>query len=102
MADIGKVNGVTAANLGKVNGVAIANIGKVNTIIKASGATATTFLTKQVSWGNTSADGTSGIFGLGISVYNSLRSIFLVINNSFLSRGGKEIRTLGRIAPTAI
>lgn len=64
MADIGKVNGVTAANLGKVNGVAIANIGKVNTIIKASG-TATTFLTKQASWGNTSADGTSGIFGLG-------------------------------------
>ena len=65
MADIGKVNGVTAANLGKVNGVAIANIGKVNTIIKASGGTATTFLTKQASWGNGAADGTSGAFGLG-------------------------------------
>ena len=66
MADISKINNVAIANISKVNGRTLANGDEVIGIVKPTlSGTATTFLTKQSSWGNGNAAGTSGLFGLG-------------------------------------
>ena len=65
MANIGKVNGIAISSISKINSFTLSNNSKILGQTKAAAAgTATTFLTKQSSWANGAADGTSGFTGL--------------------------------------
>ena len=61
MANINKVNSIAIGNIVKINGFTLSSNSKILGQTKAG--TATTFLTKQSSWANGAADGTSGFTG---------------------------------------